>query len=254
MDVVAIIQARLGSTRLPGKTMYPLDTQPVVSHVIDRTLSSSILDRIVLATSSLGHDDLLANQGLDAGVTVSRGSESDVLKRTYIAASEADADIVVRVCADNPLISPDCITVAAETVINQDIDYAGYAIKERTLPLGITAEAFTMASYEVLESRTESEYEREHVTIGYKEDPSTYSVRHLNAADTFDEAGLFRRPQLRLTLDTPLDYELLRRVYANVSAKTGRTIDLRDAITFIDTHGLETLNTAVEQQSPTNDE
>lgn len=234
--------------------MYPLDTQPVVYHIINRTISSPVLDEVVLATSTASHDQVLASQGKSAGAIPFRGSESDVLKRMYDAAEQVDADIVVRVCADNPLISPDYISVAARSVLDRDIDYAGYPIGGRILPLGVGAEAFTMTSFRDLERRMEEQHEREHVTVGYKENQSTYSVVGLTCEDVFDEPEAFNRPKLRLTLDTPPDYRLFQEVYDNVAPGERGIIELSDAIEYIDAHGLNELNREITQKDPRNNE
>lgn len=231
--------------------MYPLATQPVVHHVINRTSMSPVLDEVVLATSTANHDQVLASQAESAGAIPFRGSESDVLKRMYNAAVQADADIIVRVCADNPLISPDYISAAAEAVMEGEVDYAGYPSEGRTLPLGVGAEAFTMTSFQELEQGTEEQHEREHVTIGYKENQSTYAIKELIAGDVFDDPDPFRWPELRLTLDTPPDYMLFQEIYDNVAPDDRGIIELRDAIKYIDSQGLDELNRDVKQKDPT---
>jgi spore coat polysaccharide biosynthesis protein SpsF len=254
MNVVAVIQARMGSTRLPGKMMFLLDDQPVIAHVIRRVKQSSVLDEIVLATSTKDRDDLLVTEAKKAGVDVYRGSESDVLKRVYDAAAQADADIIVRICADNPLISPNCISKSVNSLLDENVDYVGYTIRDRTLPLGVASEAFTMSSFSMVESGTDQEYEREHVTIFYKENPSLFSVLHLDANDVFKGPEVVNRPDLRLTLDTAADYELLQEIYQNAPRDDRGIIDLHTAIEYVDSNGLASLNANVKPKDPTDDE
>jgi len=254
MKVVGVIQARMGSTRLPGKMMFLLNDNPVISHVIQRVEQASALDEVVLATSTLDRDDLLESEAEKSGIGVYRGSESDVLKRVHNAAAQTNADIVVRICADNPLISPDCISEAADTIVSEDVDYASYSVADRTLPLGVTAEAFTMNSFALVESGTDEQYEREHVTIFYRENPSMFSLSHIDGSDVFTDSKITNRSDLRLTLDTAADYELHQRVYKNVTRNRNGIIDLHDAIEYIDTNGLSTLNSDVEQKDPTENE
>lgn len=254
MKVVGVIQARMGSTRLPGKMMFLLNEAPVISHVIERVEQASALDEIVLATSTLDRDDLLESEAERSGIDVYRGSESDVLKRVYNAAAQTNADIVVRICADNPLISPACISEAANTIVSENADYASYSVKDRTLPLGVTAEAFTMNSFSLVESGTDEQYEREHVTIFYRENPSMFSLCHVNGDDIFTDSKIINRPTLRLTLDMAADYELHQKVYKNVTANNHGIINLHDAIEYIDQNGLEILNSDVEQKDPTENE
>ncbi|AUV81812.1 hypothetical protein C2R22_09265 [Salinigranum rubrum] len=104
MNVVAVIQARMGSSRLPGKVMLPLDGRHVLEHVVRRTAAATSIDEVVVATSENGADDIIARYAERAGATVFRGSETDVLDRMYHAAKGAEADVVVRITADCPLI------------------------------------------------------------------------------------------------------------------------------------------------------
>lgn len=248
MNVVAVIQARMGSTRLPGKMMANLKDGPVISHIIRRVRQASAIDEVVLATSSLEQDDILAAEARRTDTDVYRGSESDVLQRLYEAARGANAEIVVRVCADNPLISPECLSGAVDAVLNEQADYAGYRIKEHTVPLGVSGEAFTMESFANVESNTSQQREREHATIYYREHPSEFSLTHIDSADVFDDHEQLNRPDLRLTLDTAADYELLRHVYENVSYDKRGIIDLRDAIAHIDAHDLDSMNNHIVQR------
>lgn len=253
MNVVAVVQSRLGSSRLPGKMMYPLSDRPVIYHVLRRVNQSPVLDDVVLATTTKKHDELLALEAKNVGTDVYRGSESDVLRRVYNAAASTEADIIVRICADNPLISPKCVTEVANTVITENIDYAGYSVNRRTLPLGVTAEAFSLESFKMVESNTEEEYEREHVTTFYKENPSEFSVTHLDAEDTYEDVERVARPELRLTLDTVPDYKLMSKVYQNVTSNSSGIIGLCDAIEYINSNELSEINKHVKQKRAVED-
>jgi spore coat polysaccharide biosynthesis protein SpsF len=108
--VVAIVQARMGSTRFPGKVMKKLSNRTVLGHVILRLLDCLRLDKLVIATTTNSSDDIIAQEANKYGVSCFRGSEENVLERYYLAAQEADADIIVRVTSDDPLVDPEIIS------------------------------------------------------------------------------------------------------------------------------------------------
>ncbi len=251
MQTVAVIQARMGSSRLPGKMMFQLGERPVISHVIQRIKNPIRVDNVVLATTVYERDDILVNQAERHDIDIYRGPESDVLKRMYDAATTAGADIVVRVCADNPLISPDCIETAVSHLRNRSLNYCSF---DQSVPIGLGAEAFTMDSFTDVESSSDKAHEREHVTVFYKENTSWFDLEALAAEDVFKEPEMFRNSDARLTLDMAADYELLRRVYQNVELRDDGIVDVHDAISYIEDSDLTTVNNYIEQKNPKDNE
>ncbi|AEH39448.1 cytidylyltransferase domain-containing protein [Halopiger xanaduensis] len=244
--VVACIQARMGSTRLPGKMMLQLRRRPVISHVVSRVSSSRYVDTTVVATSDKTQDDILEYNASQAGADVFRGSEDDVLGRVKGAAETQDADIVVRICADCPLISPAVIDQAVSALLESDADYASNTI-DRTFPRGMDVEAFTMGSFEYVDKYASEPHEREHVTPYYYENAEAFDLEQIDSADLFDDEQYINRTDLRLTLDEADDYELFKELfkkYGNYDTPT-----LRGVIDHVDSDRLADINAEVTQKT-----
>lgn len=246
MNIVALIQARTGSTRLPGKTMYPLCCHPVLAHVLERVSVASTVDRSIVTTSDRPRDDIIEATTVEQGSEVVRGSEDDVLKRLHTAATETEASIFVRVCADNPLLSPAAIDAVVTKLQSSGADYVS-TLGERTLPVGLDAEAFTSESFDAVARDAEQSHQREHVTVFYREHSDRFAVRNVTADEIFEHDRLRGRTDLRLTLDEAADYRLLSEVYERLY--DGKPIALDDAIDLIDSTGLSEINRHVAQKS-----
>jgi len=248
MEVAAVIQARVGSTRLPGKVMYPLDGTPTIATVVERVGSADAVDEVIVATSTEPQDRVIADTGARYDAIVSRGSESDVLDRVWQAVTDYDPAVVVRITADCPLIDPAVIDATVETLRHSGADYASNTM-ERTFPRGFDVEAFTFESFaRVHEEATESHH-REHVTPYYNEHQESFYLEAVTSAMVYDEGRFTDRTDLRLTLDEAADYELLRRLYAEIPYEG--ILPAVDAIDYIDEHDLGDLNAHVEQKEVT---
>ncbi len=200
MRVNAVVQARAGSTRLPGKVLRPLAGRPVLEWVVRAARSSPGVDEVVVATSVRDVDDPVAELATSLGVPVVRGSEDDVLERFVHAVEAHPCDAVVRLTADCPLLDPALVgVVVAAWRARPRADYVATTLV-RTLPRGLDVElARTDALLDV--SRTAAGHDRVHVTSGLYADP-----------ERFDLTGVVVAPDasdLRVTLDTPQDAEAL---------------------------------------------
>jgi spore coat polysaccharide biosynthesis protein SpsF len=245
MSVLTVIQARTGSTRLPGKVMYPLNGKPVLTHVIERVRAVDAVDRTVVATSTEPPDEVVEACASRAGAGVVRGSEADVLGRFERVVEEHDPDTLVRVTADCPLLSPTVLDSVVERLQQSSADYSSNTL-ERTFPRGLDVEAFTAESFATVAEEATEPHHREHVTPYYHEREDHFERVSVTAEGVFAEEWLQNHTDLRLTLDEPADYELLRRVYAEVPH--GGLLDVRDAIRHVDENGLGELNEHVEQK------
>jgi spore coat polysaccharide biosynthesis protein SpsF len=245
MTTIAIIQARTGSTRLPGKVMYPLARTLVLAHVVERVTAADAVDRTVVATSTEPPGKVIESAATRASADVVRGSETDVLGRFERVAEEYDPEVLVRVTADCPLLSPAVLDRVVERLDEVGADYSSN-ILERTFPRGLDVEAFTAESFATVCAEATEPHHREHVTPYYHEQAERFERVSVTAGEVFDEEWLHERTDLRLTLDEPADYELLRRVYAEVPHEG--LLDVRDAIRYVDQNGLDELNEHVEQK------
>lgn len=234
MTVAIAIQARTGSSRLPGKVMYPLAGRSVITALVEQVSEAATADNVVVATSDQERDDVICRHAERAGVDTFRGSETDVLGRMYCAVAQYDPTIVVRICGDCPLVPPSLIDATVEA--SDGVDYASTKV-ERTLPLGLDAEAFTFESFGRVEASATSTHYREHVTPYYLDHPDQFDIESVDSSAIFDEdaAHLHRRTDLRLTLDRAADYERLSRMYDAL----GEQPTARDAIEFLDSDVLE---------------
>lgn len=202
---VIIIQARMGSTRLPGKVLRTLADKTVLAHVIDRAKCVKDATEIVIATTAGAQDDAIANEAKRLDVRVYRGSETDVLSRYYEAAAEARADTVVRITSDCPLIDPEVSSrVLQAFVAGQPCDYASNTLV-RTFPRGLDTEAFSFESLALAHNEARSSHDREHVTPYLYVNRERFRCRSVVSDEPI--------PDYRWTLDTPEDWELIRRIY-----------------------------------------
>jgi spore coat polysaccharide biosynthesis protein SpsF len=243
---VAIIQARVGSTRLPGKVMYPLDGRHVLDHVVDRASSADVVDETIVATSTEKPDDVIKRYVPEFGADVIRGSESDVLGRIHDTARSANADVVVRITGDCPLIDPETIDTIVREVTEGGAQYAAN-IFERTFPRGLDVEAFTFESFQRVHKEATEPHHREHVTPYYREHEDLFATKNVTSENVFDEPQFQNREDLRLTLDEANDYEVLWTIYENVPFDD--ILPVREAIRYVDENDLMELNASVEQKS-----
>ncbi len=204
MNVVAIVQARMGSTRLPGKVMEDLSGKPVLDRVIEAVHACAMIDRVVVATTELPEDDVLARHARALGAGVVRGDTHDVLERYRVAAAESDARVVVRLTADCPLLDP-AVVGAVVAALGPDVDYASNT-HTRSFPRGLDVEAFHVDTLQRLARLARSPSAREHVTAFVLERPDLFAIRQVVA--TSDDSDL------RVTVDTPADLVVVRAIWA----------------------------------------
>jgi spore coat polysaccharide biosynthesis protein SpsF len=236
--LVAIIQARMGSTRLPGKILMPLGSATVLEHVIARVRRAQLFDEVCVATTEHSADDRVAKLAASAGAVVARGSEQDVLGRYGLAAQATGATAIARITSDCPLIDPGVLSAMAGVFLGGDADLVTNA-RVRTFPRGLDAEIFTRDALEIMLREAHEPHQREHVTPFLYEHPQRFSiVDHRNAVDA---------SQFRLTLDTPEDYELLQRIFATAPSEQ---LTLDSVVTLLRSRpDLALLNAHVQQKT-----
>jgi spore coat polysaccharide biosynthesis protein SpsF len=204
--ILAILQARMSSSRLPGKVLLPLAGAPMILRQIERVSRSRRIGRLVVATSDRPDDDGLTQTLAGANVPVHRGPLDDVLAR-FIGALDVfgPADHVVRLTADCPLADPEVIDATIETVLAAGADYGSNTPPHRTYPKGLDIEVMTVGALRAAAARATSPEEREHVTWALHRNPGLYRQAFLSQhADEGD---------VRWTVDYPHDYEFACAVY-----------------------------------------
>ncbi len=216
MKVVAILQARMGSTRLPGKVLLPAAGKSLIRHMIDRVRRASTIDELWLATSGNSANDPLTEEVEQAGVAVFRGSEDDVLSRYEAIAESTGADWVVRLTGDCPLHDPAIIDAVVSFAIDHasEFDYVCNALRP-TYPDGLDVEVFTGASLACAAKEATSTLQREHVTPfihRYHDGPGPFRVGHFIGPADFSH--------LRWTVDEPADYEVVKEIFESLYTDT----------------------------------
>jgi spore coat polysaccharide biosynthesis protein SpsF len=206
LKVIAIVQARLGSTRLPRKVLAEILGRPMLAVLLDRVRGAKNVDEFVVATTDRPHDAAVLELAVAEGFACYRGSEPDVLDRFYQAAKLHHADLIVRLTGDNPLMDAELVDWMVDQFRNKApaIDYAAIS-HDHGFPPGIGGEIFTMSALEQSWEEATDPGRREHVTSFIYEQPGRFRCAKL-ACET-DFSGV------RATVDTPQDLEVVRRIF-----------------------------------------
>lgn len=238
MKRVFIIQARMTSTRLPGKVLMDLDGAPLLARQLERLRRCRTADELVVACTTNDADAPIAELCRAEGVAVFRGSENDVLSRYLGAARAAKAGVVVRVTSDCPLICPEVCDKVVDSL--GDADYTSNTLT-RTFPRGLDTEAFTMATLERAAAEATSGPAREHVTwYVHTEARSSFRVRSIEDSD--DNSAL------RWTVDEPSDLDAVRALWTGLRL-SDKPLGYRDILAYARAHPeIAAINAAVEQK------
>ncbi|MEO8549319.1 MAG: glycosyltransferase family protein [Kofleriaceae bacterium] len=207
MRTVAIVQARLGSSRLPGKVLQDLGGDTMLARVVARLRAARTIDDIVIATTLEESDDPVIAEAARLGVQAWRGSEQNVLARYIGAARKYHAGAVVRVTSDCPLLDPETIDRVVTALRSAAVDYSSNT-HARMFPRGLDVEAFYLETLERIFRQATSAAAREHVTAYIMEKPGEFSI-HQVTADRDDS-------DLRWTVDTAEDLALVRTLFAEL--------------------------------------
>ncbi|MDD5544357.1 MAG: glycosyltransferase family protein [Acidobacteriia bacterium] len=210
MKTVAIIQARMSSTRLPGKVMAAIGGIPLLERVVRRAKQARTLDIVAVATTDRPSDNLVANCCRDIGIPYFRGNEDDVLDRYYRAAESFEADVIVRLTADCPLLDATVIDKVVRFFHAGDNDYVSNTL-EPSYPDGLDTEVFSRRALERAWREARLNSEREHVTPYIWKQPDVFRVANVKHIQDLSS--------LRWTVDEPEDLEFVRRIYAYLETK-----------------------------------
>ena len=234
--VVAVVQARMGSTRLPGKVMKPLGGRPILWHVVNRLKSASMIDDIVVATTDQPSDDVIKEWcGLN-GTGCYRGSQDDVLDRYFYAARNAGAKTVVRITSDCPLVDPALVDRAIRKFSEGGFDYVSL---DPSFPDGLDAEVFSFEALEKAYMAAALSSEREHVTPYIWKRTQLFRVCRI-----MSETDL---SHMRWTVDDERDLKLVTAIYGGIDAGE-RVFHMDEVLRFLEKNpALLGLNAAIER-------
>ena len=212
MNIAVITQARVGSTRLPRKIMKKILGKTVLMHDLDRIKEMRSINKIIVATTDLEEDNIIAKtvREYDESVGIFRGSKDDVLDRYYKASKAFNADVIVRITSDCPLIDPKISDLVVKTFLKNDCDYCCNTLP-RTFPHGLDTEVFSFEALERAWKEAHTPYEREHVTPYIRENP--HKFKRVNVENEMDFS------YLRWTLDYPEDFEFITEIYKRLYPK-----------------------------------
>jgi len=203
-NIVAIVEARMNSSRFPGKHLKMANGKPLLQHLIERLRKVSLINEIVIATTENSTDDILVQFANKIGVSCFRGSESDVMDRVLGAGQIFSADIICEVTGDCPIIDPELVDELINTFL---VNKAVYINNGRHgLPDGMGAQVFTLEALKQSAEMTQNPLDREHVTLHIRRNPELFPSIYLVAPDSL------YWPDLGLTLDEKDDFELLKRI------------------------------------------
>ena len=240
MRTVCAVAVRMGSTRLPGKTLIDVNGEPLLKHLIKRLNTCRRLDHIVVATTCLSEDDVIETYCRENSVTCFRGSSTDVLGRLTAAYRETQAVVGVVVYGDGPLIDPTIIDHAVELFqLSGACDFVGNDLKT-TFPAGMEVEVFRIDSLVRSEALCTDDSIREHGTLFLRQNKDMFRVSN------FEAFGNLRRPDLSLEVDTWEDLKICDRIVGHLNAIS--SFSLTDIIDFVDAQNLSKLNQHVQRR------
>jgi spore coat polysaccharide biosynthesis protein SpsF len=238
MRVVAIIQARMGSTRLSGKVLRDIYGETMLSRVVHRAKRATLLNDIMVATTVKLIDEAVVAEATRLGVPFFRGSEDDVLDRYYQAAIACRADVVVRITSDCPLIEPTIIDMVVRAFLNANPDYASNTLI-RTYPRGLDIEAMSLSALTVAWREASKPYQRTHVTPYIYENPHLFRLLSVTGSSDYS--------RYRWTVDTPEDLEFVREIYYRLSHNS--SFDWHDVLELCEREpALTELNSHIKQK------
>ena len=241
--IIATIEARMGSSRLPGKVLMDVEGKPALSRLVARLRQCETLDKIVLATSVSSGDDQLVDWAEQEGVEYFRGSEDDVLQRVVDAQAAHDSDIVVEITGDCTLLDPGLVDMGVQTFLANPVECVTNCFKP-SYPLGADLMVLDFESLAECARTIDDPVVHEHVSLYIVEHPEIYQVVHLTAPPRW------QGPHLRLMLDYPEDLKFIRQVYRRLLPIFGERFGLEEIMALLkEEPGLADINQHCEEKA-----
>jgi len=228
MEVLVIIQARMGSKRLPGKIMRKIEGKSVLEHIITSLKFSTEMSKLIVATSSNSEDNVIEDLAAKLNVLCFRGSSLDVLDRFYQCAKKYQGNLIVRITADCPLIEPKIVDSAIKLCKSGDYNYCSNMIHE-TYAMGYLVEVITFETLEKLHKNNLDPLSREHIIYDIRKHPEKYKIKELILPNNLD------RHHWRLTLDYEEDFQLITKIFSYLY-KPNSYIKYESVVQLLDNH------------------
>lgn len=242
MKIVATIEARMASTRLPGKTLAPILGRPMLELLIERLQRARRVDEVVVATTDDPGDAVIEQLARRIGVGCYRGSSDDVLDRVLKAAQSHKADLLVEMTGDCPLLDPTTVDECIAVFLSGGYDYVSN-VSDRSYPRGLDVQVFPVKVLEEVARLTDDAADHEHVSLYIYNHPERYRLGKLAASHRI------ARPDLRLTVDTQPDLDLVRAVYEALYPKNP-AFSIYDVVAFLEAHPeIAGLNAHIQQKA-----
>jgi spore coat polysaccharide biosynthesis protein SpsF len=224
--VIASIEARMGSSRFPGKVLADIQGAPALTRLVRRLRRAEKVDDIILATSTSPADDALAAWADKERVPFHRGSEEDVLSRVVEAQTKMQADIVVEVTGDCTLLDPDIIDLGITTFLENACDVVAN-VRKASFPMGIDVQVFRLRDLSEIARTIHDPPVREHVSLYFYEHPERYRIIHLFAP------ARWQAPDHRFQLDYPEDHRFLCEIYRRLEPRYGDDFGIEEIMALL---------------------
>ena len=225
--ILGIIQARMQSRRLPGKVLLPLEGKPVLWHIFSRLTKSKLIDEVCISTSTNPADDKIEKFAHEYGIKIFRGSEENLVKRHLDAGKKFNADVIVRVTGDCPLVDPKIVDKVIKVYLeDKKLDFASNS-KTKTYPIGLDVEVFPVKTLEKIFSISEDSVFYEYFISNYiYENPLIFKSKGIS----LNKANL-----LRWTLDYPEDYTFFKKIFGELYLDN-KIFHMDDVLNFLKEH------------------
>jgi spore coat polysaccharide biosynthesis protein SpsF len=207
-----ILEARMGSSRLPGKTLMDMCGEPLIRRVVDRIKCSKIIDKIVLATTTSSKDDILVDYMNKIGIDVFRGSEDNVLERVVLASEKYHIKNIIELHGDNPFLDPEIIDLTINKYELTNCDYISNTLNN-SFPMGLRVQVFPTKLLRDIYNTVDDSAVNEHVSPYFYENPDIFKIENVNAPSQIN------RPDIRLTVDTEEDFQFVSNIYKEIIFK-----------------------------------
>lgn len=223
--ISAIIQARMGSSRLPGKTLKKICGKPLLWHIVNRVKKAKLIDNVIIATTTNDNDNLIVEWAEQNDILYFRGDENNVLKRYYDTAVNFNANVIVRITADDPFKDSEIIDRVIKLLLETNADFACNN-NPPSFPEGLDTEVFTFNALQIAFKKAEKEFDREHVTQYFYRNTELFKMVNLKHDINISH--------LRWTIDTDNDFKFAQKVYKHLY-KEGVAFNMEDILSLLNT-------------------